>query len=66
MEYNKIIAMLADKADSEPGKKLCLELLPSTDIAEIRKSQLQTGDALKGELPLAATATLVFPLNPWK
>lgn len=46
LEYNKVIGMLADKADSAPGKKLCLELLPSTDIEEIRKNQLLTGDAL--------------------
>ncbi|MCM1193501.1 MAG: endonuclease MutS2 [Butyrivibrio sp.] len=46
LEYNKIITMLEDKADSEPGKKLCRELLPSTDLEEIRKNQLLTGDAL--------------------
>lgn len=27
LEYDKVIDMLAEKADSEPGKKLCLELL---------------------------------------
>ena len=46
LEYNKIIALLEDKADSEPGKKLCRELLPSTDLEEIRKNQLLTADAL--------------------
>ena len=46
LEYNKIIDLLTDKADSEPGKKLCRELVPSTDIAEIRKSQAETRDAL--------------------
>ncbi len=46
LEYNKIIALLADKADSEPGKKLCRELLPSTDLEEIQKNQLLTADAL--------------------
>ena len=39
LEYHKIISLLTDKADSEPGKKLCRELLPSTDIQEIRKAQ---------------------------
>lgn len=46
LEYTKIIAMLAEKADSAPGRKLCLELLPSTDLEEIRKNQQQTEDAL--------------------
>lgn len=46
LEYNKIIALLVDKADSEPGRKLCRELLPSTDIQEIRENQAQTRDAI--------------------
>ena len=46
LEYNKIIDLLTDKADSEPGKKLCRELVPSTDIDEIRKNQAETRDAL--------------------
>ena len=46
LEFHKILQMLADKADSEPAKKLCSELSPSTDIDEIRKNQTQTKDAL--------------------
>ncbi|MBO4750605.1 MAG: endonuclease MutS2 [Lachnospiraceae bacterium] len=46
LEYYKIIELLAAKADSEPGKKLCRELLPSTDIAEIRTNQAETRDAI--------------------
>ena len=46
LEYNKIIQMLTEKADSEPGKKLCRELTPSTDISEIRNNQAETRDAL--------------------
>lgn len=46
LEYNKIIQLLTEKADSEPGKKLCHELIPSTDIEEIRKAQAETRDAL--------------------
>ena len=37
LEYTKILEMLANKANSEPGKKLCRELAPSTDIEEIRR-----------------------------
>lgn len=46
LEYTKIIDLLVEKADSEPGKALCRSLLPSTDIDEIRKNQAQTCDAL--------------------
>ena len=46
LEYNKIIEILTEKADSEPGKKLCASLVPSTDINEIRTAQKQTADAL--------------------
>ena len=46
LEYDKILSMLTDKADSAPGKKLCRELTPSTDLAEIRSRQQETRDAL--------------------
>ncbi|MCM1101087.1 MAG: endonuclease MutS2 [Acetatifactor muris] len=46
LEYDKIIQMLSDKADSDPGKKLCRELVPSARLEEIRKNQLETKDAL--------------------
>ena len=46
LEYNKIIDLLSQKADSEPGRKLCRELLPSTDIDEIRANQAETRDAI--------------------
>lgn len=46
LEYNKIIDILTEKADSEPGKRLCRKLLPSTDIEEIVKNQKLTEDAL--------------------
>lgn len=46
LEFDKIIEMLAEKADSEPGKRLCRELLPSSDLEEIQKNQKLTEDAL--------------------
>ncbi len=46
LEYDKIIQMLTEKADSEPGKALCRELAPSVDLAQIRQNQLETKDAL--------------------
>ena len=36
LEYTKIIDLLTEKADSEPGKKLCRDLVPSTDLSTIR------------------------------
>lgn len=46
LEYDKIILKLVEKADSEPGKKLCRELIPDTNLSDIRKAQTETGDAL--------------------
>ncbi|SFC10509.1 endonuclease MutS2 [Butyrivibrio sp. YAB3001] len=46
LEYDKIIERLTEHATSEPGKKLCRELVPSADIDEIRKNQQKTSDAI--------------------
>ncbi|MDE7341692.1 MAG: endonuclease MutS2 [Lachnospiraceae bacterium] len=46
LEYNKIIDRLTDKATSEPGRKLCRELLPMTALEEIEHAQRETSDAL--------------------
>lgn len=46
LEYTKIIDTLTDKAGSEPGKQLCRNLVPMTDISEIELAQQQTADAL--------------------
>ncbi len=46
LEYHKVIRLLTDKADSEPGRSCCRSLLPSTDIREIQKAQEETKDAL--------------------
>ena len=46
LEYHKIILQLTDQADSEPGKKLCSELVPETDLQVIRTAQSETRDAL--------------------
>ncbi len=56
LEYNKIIDILTDKADSEPGKKLCQELTPSTDLEEIRKAQRETKDALARLFKVGSTS----------
>ena len=45
LEYDKIIKLLTDKATSEPGRKLCRELLPMSDLEEIEKAQTETADA---------------------
>ncbi len=46
LEYDKIISQLAEYASSPLGAGLCRDLLPSTDIGEIRRTQAETSDAL--------------------
>ena len=46
LEYDKIIEKLTDHASSDPGRKLCRELVPSSDIKEIRKNLTKTQDAI--------------------
>ena len=60
LEYTKIIAQLEELAASEPGKKRCRELTPSTNLEEIRTWQAHTTDAvsrirMKGSLSFAGT-----------
>lgn len=55
LEYEKIINQLTEYAASAPGKQLCHDLVPSTDLNEILQSQTETTDAvtrirLKGNL----------------
>lgn len=56
LEYTKIIDMLTEKADSEPGKGLCRELLPSTDLEEIQQNQRLTEDALNRLFRVGSTS----------
>ncbi len=56
LEYNKIIDLLTEKADSEPGKKLCRELIPSTDLSRIRQMQQETRDALNRLFKVGSTS----------
>ncbi|MDD6810445.1 MAG: endonuclease MutS2 [Lachnospiraceae bacterium] len=46
LEYHKILEQLTEKATSEPGRKLCRELVPMTDLEEINHAQEETADAL--------------------
>ena len=46
VEYDKIISRLEEHADSQPGKKLCRELLPMDNLFEIEHAQAQTESAL--------------------
>lgn len=58
LEFDKIIALLEERAVSGPGKALCHALAPMTDLREIERAQAETEAALsrirmKGELRLA-------------
>lgn len=46
LEFHKIIHTLTELASSQPGKKLCENLLPSADLSEINQAQTETADAL--------------------
>ena len=68
LEYNKIIDLLTEKADSEPGKNLCRQLTPSTDLSQIRQMQRETKDALtrlfkSGSTSFGSNANLGFSIK---
>lgn len=46
LEYTKIISQLTEFAGSVPGKELCKNLLPSSNLNEIQQMQKETSDAL--------------------
>ena len=56
LEYTKISDLLTEKADSEPGKKLCRDLVPSTDLSAIRTAQRETKDALARLFRIGSTS----------
>jgi DNA mismatch repair protein MutS2 len=68
LEYDKVIGMLVSQAHSAPGKKLCEELLPMTDLRLIEQAQTETADAVArtirlGRLSFAGNRDLSFSLN---
>ena len=63
LEFYKIIEKLTECAHSEPGKKLCRELVPSSDFDEVVQSQTETADAAarirqKGNLSFAGVSDI--------
>ncbi|MBC5686003.1 endonuclease MutS2 [Roseburia sp. NSJ-9] len=46
LEYNKIIALLEQCAGSTQGKAYCRELLPVSNLSQIKRMQAETKDAL--------------------
>ncbi|MCI6553764.1 MAG: endonuclease MutS2 [Lachnospiraceae bacterium] len=68
LEYNKIIDRLTEKATSEPGRRLCRDLKPFTDMHVINEAQQQTADALsrlfqKGSTSFGGNKDLGFTLK---
>ncbi len=47
LEFDRIVAQLADQAASEPGRELCLALQPSPDLDEVLVRQSETEDAVR-------------------
>lgn len=46
LEYDKIIALLQEEADSAPGRSKCAQLLPMKDVHAIRDALENTADAV--------------------
>ncbi len=68
LEYTKILEQLQGFADSVPGKKLCAELLPETDLNLIEKNQIETQDGLsrifkKGNTSFGSNTELGFSIR---
>lgn len=66
LEYHKIIEKLTEYAASEPGKRLCRELEPSSDFEEIVQAQAETADAVarsarREVFPLPGSPTSAAP-----
>ena len=63
LEYHKITSRLEEMATSDPGRRLCRELVPSDDIDQIRTDLEETSDArdrirLKGPFSFGDTYDL--------
>lgn len=68
LEYTNVISLLEEKAGSAPGKKLCRELKPMTDIRLIEEAQQETSDALtrlikKGSISFGSVKDFGFSLK---
>ncbi len=68
LEYNTVIQMLSEKADSIPGKELCRKLLPMEKLSNIEEAQLHTEDALlrlfkKGGISFGSVKDLSFSIK---
>ncbi|HHV11816.1 MAG TPA: endonuclease MutS2 [Clostridiales bacterium] len=50
LEYNKIIDKLCTLAGTSFGRELCANLLPSSELGEIKRLQRETSDALSRSL----------------
>lgn len=68
LEYHKIIEKLTELAGSEPGRSLCRELVPTTDLSEIRRMQRETSAAVsrifrKGNISFSGVSDLRYCLK---
>ena len=68
LEYNKILEMLSDCAQTDGAKQKARETMPSDDVYKVRKLQIETTDALrleslKGEPPFAGITDVTDALD---
>ncbi|WP_139491612.1 endonuclease MutS2 [Brevibacillus dissolubilis] len=68
LEYDKIVALLVDKASSTLGKEWCRQIAPFTNIDQVRHAQQATYEGsevlrLKGDVPLGGIRDIRGPIQ---
>ena len=68
LEFNKVIGMLVAEASSDPGRRLCEELVPMDKYETINTAQQETYDALgmlisKGSISFGSNHDIGFSLK---
>ncbi len=68
LEFNKVIGMLVEEASSDPGRRLCEELVPMDKYETINTAQQETYDALgmlisKGSISFGSNHDIGFSLK---
>lgn len=71
LEYNKIINLLCENTVSDMGRDIAHDLVPSTDINEVKELQQETTEAVnltlkKGNAPLGDIQDIRVPLRKVK
>ena len=68
LEYNKIIDLLINEADSTPAKEVIRKLKPMTELSKIEQAQLETSDAVtrlfqKGSISFGSNRSMAYTVR---